>query len=72
MRGEQGGAEGNRVSGGRVATSNLNEADEAVRLRALARRCRDLSELTVVPDVSRELIEIALALEGEAARAERS
>jgi hypothetical protein len=51
--------------------SNLSEAGEAARLRSLARRCRDLSDLTVIPDVSRELIEIAAALNDEAERSER-
>jgi hypothetical protein len=36
------------------------------RLRLLARRCRDLSEMTAVPDLTRELISIADALENEA------
>jgi len=43
----------------------------AERLRALAQRCRDLSEMTMVPDVARELLSIAVELEGEADRAGR-
>lgn len=50
--------------------NNLREAGEAARLRSLARRCRDVSELTVIPDVSRELLQIAAALDDEAERAE--
>jgi hypothetical protein len=41
------------------------------RLRALARRCRDLSDMTMVPDVSRELISIAAELDREAERTGR-
>lgn len=44
---------------------------DAKRLRSLARRCRDLSEMTVVPDVMRELISIAAELENEAGHAEQ-
>jgi hypothetical protein len=36
------------------------------RIRALAQRCRDLSEMTAVPEVTRELISIAAELENEA------
>jgi len=36
------------------------------RIRALAQRCRDLSEMTAVPEVTRELISIADELENEA------
>ena len=36
------------------------------RIRALAQRCRDLSEMTAVPDVTRELVSIANELENEA------
>ena len=42
------------------------ERAKVERLRALARRCRDLSELTAVPEVTRELVGIADALESEA------
>ncbi len=38
----------------------------AERLRALSRRCRELSEMTAVPDVTRELVGIAEELENEA------
>jgi hypothetical protein len=55
-----------------MAASTLDHpAQSAERLRALARRCRDLSEMTMVPDVTRELLGIATELEGEAERAER-
>ncbi len=46
-------------------------AQSAERLRVLAQRCRDLSEMTMVPDVTRELLSIAVELEGEADRAGR-
>ncbi len=42
------------------------EAAHAERLRDLARRCRDLAELTAVPEVARELEWIAGALDDEA------
>lgn len=38
----------------------------AERMRDLARRCRDLAELTAVPDVVHELEKIARALDDEA------
>ncbi|HKW55213.1 MAG TPA: hypothetical protein VJO12_16090 [Stellaceae bacterium] len=41
------------------------------RIRALAQRCRDLSEMTAVPEVTRELISIANELENEAELAAR-
>lgn len=44
---------------------------EAERLRKLAGRCRDLSELTAIPDICRELTSIADALDREADRAVR-
>jgi hypothetical protein len=47
-------------------SSGTAERAKAERLRSLARRCRDLSEQTAIPDVSRELVAIADALEGEA------
>jgi hypothetical protein len=40
-------------------------------IRALAQRCRDLSEMTAVPEVTRELISIADELENEAELAAR-
>lgn len=40
------------------------------RLRALARRCRDLAEMTAVPDVVRELERIAQALDEETGEGE--
>jgi hypothetical protein len=54
-----------------MEVSNVGEAAEAARLRSLARRCRDLSDLTVIPDISRELLDIATALNDEAERSER-
>lgn len=56
-----------------MAASTLDDpaARSAERIRALGRRCRELSEMTMVPDVSRELLSIAAELEGEAERAER-
>jgi hypothetical protein len=44
---------------------------EAKRLRDWARRCRELSDLTVVPDVNRELLAIAEEMEDAAENAER-
>ena len=46
------------------------EASLADRLRALARRCRELSQWTTIPDVTRELDDIADCLSQEADRAE--
>jgi hypothetical protein len=40
------------------------------RLRELARRCREVSDLTAVPDVTRELMRIADDLEDEATSVE--
>jgi hypothetical protein len=42
------------------------ERAKAQRIRSLAQRCRDLSEQTAIPEMSRELVSIADALEGEA------
>jgi hypothetical protein len=47
-------------------TATLAERTKVERLRALARRCRELSEMTAVPEVARELVAIADALDGEA------
>ena len=49
-------------------------ADEALaqRFRGLAQRCRELAEMTAVPEVTRELLSIARELEDEAELAERS
>jgi hypothetical protein len=57
------GAEDNMA--GRIA--DQAEASSADRLRDLARRCRELSDMTAVPDMVRELVSIARALENEAA-----
>jgi hypothetical protein len=36
------------------------------RIRSLAQRCRDLSEQTAIPELTRELVSIAEALDHEA------
>jgi hypothetical protein len=41
------------------------------RLRDWARRCRELSDLTAVPDVNRELLALAEEMEDAADNAER-
>lgn len=43
----------------------------AERLRSLAQRCRDLSEMTALPEMTRELESVARALEDEAMLAGR-
>jgi hypothetical protein len=48
-----------------------NRTESAGRLRDLARRCRELAEMTMVPDVTRELLSIAAALDSEAERESR-
>jgi len=47
-------------------SSEVLERAGAQRMRALAQRCRELSELTALPEVTRELIAIADAIESEA------
>lgn len=47
-------------------SSGTAERAKAERIRALAQRCRDLSELTAIPEVTRELVSIADALDSEA------
>ena len=42
------------------------KSGSADRLRALARRCRVVSEETAMPEISKELVNIAEALEDEA------
>jgi hypothetical protein len=42
------------------------ERDRAERFRSLAVRCRELSEITAIPEVVRELLGIAEELEHEA------
>jgi hypothetical protein len=42
------------------------EFARAERMRTLSRRCRELSEMTAVPEVTRELMGIAEELEHEA------
>jgi hypothetical protein len=51
-----------RTAGGQ----SIADGAQAERLRDLARRCRDLAELTAVPEVVRELERIARALDDEA------
>lgn len=46
-------------------------AATADRLRELARRCLDLADMTAVPEVARELTDIARALGNEADAIER-
>ncbi len=48
------------------AKSQAAERARVERMRSLAQRCRDLSEQTAVPEVTRELVSIADALESEA------
>ena len=43
-------------------------SESAERLRGLARRCRELADMTMVPDVTRELLSIATSLDSEAER----
>jgi len=47
-------------------SGSVIDAVGADRLRDLARRCRELAEMTAVPDVTRELLSIARSLEDEA------
>jgi hypothetical protein len=47
-------------------SSDVVERASAQRMRSLAQRCRELSELTALPEVTRELVAIADALESEA------
>ena len=46
-------------------------SESVERLRGLARRCRELADMTMVPDVTRELMSIAAALDSEAERSSR-
>ncbi len=56
-----------RAGGAMTAiASGTAERAKAERIRSLAQRCRDLSELTAIPEVSRELVSIADALDSEA------
>jgi hypothetical protein len=50
----------------RTTSPDTAEQARSERFRALARRCRELSEMTAVPDVTRELVGIAEELEHEA------
>ena len=47
------------------------EVGTIARLRRLAQRCRDLSDMTMVPEVAREMAAIAAELDREAERAGR-
>ena len=49
-----------------ATSSGTAERAKAERLRSLAHRCRELSEQTAIPEVSRELVSIADALDSEA------
>lgn len=49
-----------------ASASGTAESARVERIRLLAQRCRDLSELTAIPEVTRELISIADALDSEA------
>jgi len=50
-----------------MATEAAHQTDaQAERMRHLAQRCRDLSEITALPEMSRELVLIAQELEHEA------
>ena len=51
-----------RMGGGQ----GVVEGAHVERMRDLARRCRDLAELTAVPEMVRELERIARALDDEA------
>ena len=62
-----------RSSLGGVVTTGTRPVPEtglADRLRALAQRCREVSQWTTVPDVTRELDDIAERLSHEADRVE--
>lgn len=52
-------------------SSDVMTRGSAERLRSLAQRCRDLSEMTAVPEMTRELENVAQALEDEAMLAGR-
>lgn len=54
-----------------MAKTAMLERLQTKRLRDWARRCRELSDLTVVPDVSRELLALAEEMEDAAENAER-
>ena len=54
-----------------MAKAAVVERLEAKRMRDWARRCRELSDLTVVPDVNRELLALADEMEDAAENAER-
>lgn len=54
-----------------VKSPGYGDAASAARLRGLARRCQELSEMTAVPEVTHELESIARALESEAGLVER-
>ena len=47
-------------------SSQNSERARIERMRSLAQRCRDLSEQTAIPDLTRELLSIADALDNEA------
>jgi hypothetical protein len=49
-----------------IRSSDVVARASAERLRSLAQRCRDLSEMTALPEMTRELESVARALEDEA------
>jgi hypothetical protein len=49
-----------------ASSAGTREHARVERMRSLARRCRDLSEQTAIPELTRELISIADALDDEA------
>lgn len=56
----------------RTKSGVMARGASADRIRDLARRCRELAEMTAVPDVTRELQSIARALEDEAEQDRRN
>src|SRR5665213_2649882 len=50
-----------KAASGRNSAGGVAEAANVERLMDLARRCRELAELTAVPEMVRELERIALA-----------
>jgi hypothetical protein len=47
-------------------SSGAKERARIERIRSLAQRCRELSEQTAIPELTRELVSIAEALDDEA------
>jgi len=59
-----------KAASGRNSAGGVAEAANVERLMDLARRCRELAELTAVPEMVRELERIARALDDEAGQGE--